>query len=159
MPRKSASVPSIVGDVPIDQVAVNSKGGSLSAILKRSIRGDLTSGADYFGAKMEFGPGVSAVLVAPMIKKSRGRADPGRFRVVRVSRSRYVVDFEENNEEVIDPVTKATLELLEEMLKAGKLKLLGKDEVKDRLNKLNEEGNAEVEEVRRKIAGNKPDMK
>jgi hypothetical protein len=106
--------PSIVGDAVIDLVTVNRKGGSLSAILKVPLRGDLTADEPCYGAKIEFRPGLSCVLVA-------GRQ--GRIRVVKIPNG-FMLTLEEGEQEVVDPTTKAVLNLYEEMLKAGQVGLL-----------------------------------
>jgi hypothetical protein len=134
MTTRAESAPTIVGDVPVETVAVNTKGGSLSAIIKRSLRGDFTGGASFYGARMDFEPGISCVLVAPGRTEARDHSGPDRkFRVQRVTPRRYIIDFGDEEKDVtIDPMTKATLQILEEMAKAGKLTLLSPEEADKR---------------------------
>ena len=115
--------PSIVGDAVVEGVTVNNKGGSVSAILKRPIRGDLNPGGLCYGAKIEFKPGVSCVLMA---------GDQGRIRVAKVGNG-FLLTLEEGQHEVVDPTTKAILSLYEEMLKAGRAKLIAPAEAEHRL--------------------------
>jgi hypothetical protein len=125
---------SIIGDVATESVTLNSKGGSLSAILKQGIRGELTAGALSYGAKIEFEPGVSCILVAPgQIKSDQQPGDERRFRVLKVS-SGFVITLEkEGAGEVLDPTTKAIISVLDRMLEAGRVKLLSPDESERRL--------------------------
>jgi len=129
MPRPKESVddvPSITGDVVVESVTLNDKGGSVSAIIKRKIRGRLKAAERCYGAMMEFQPGVSCVLVA------------GHRRRIRVSKipSGFLVQLEDGDQEVVDPTTKAVLDIYEEMLKAGKVKLLPAEEAERRLAKV-----------------------
>jgi hypothetical protein len=139
MARRNNPVPTIVGDVPVESVAVNVKGGSLAAILKRSLRGDFTGGAPFYGARIDFEPGISCVLVAPGRTEAKDRTGKGRkFRLQRVTPHRYVLDFGDDDREVIDPVTQATLKIMEEMARTGRLALLGKEAADKRFAKLKE---------------------
>lgn len=121
-------VPSITGDVVVESVTVNDKGGSLSAIIKRKIRGRLRAAERCYGAKLEFEPGVSCVLVAGRQK---------RVRVSKISRG-FIVELVDGDQEVVDPTTKAVLDIYEEMLKAGKVKLLSADGALVRLDGVRE---------------------
>jgi hypothetical protein len=121
--QSTAGGPSIVGDVTAESITINAKGGSLTAILKRGVRGGLVPGKQSYGAKIEFEPGVSCVLVAPGQQR--------KFRVVKIANG-FVVTLEGGEREVVDPMTKAVLAAYEEMLRAGKVKLLAPDEAERR---------------------------
>jgi hypothetical protein len=128
-PRK-AHEPSIVGDVAAESVTINAKGGSLAAIFKRGIRGNLMPGKRSFGAKIEFEPGISCVLIAPGQIRSEG--EERRFRVLKVPNG-FVITLDDGAGEMVDTTTKAVLSIYEEMLKAGTAKLLSPDESERRL--------------------------
>ena len=114
-PKTRAGVdPSIVGDAVVELVTLNNKGGSLSATLKVPLRGDLSPEKRCYGAKIEFAPGISCVLVA---------GHQGRIRVVKIPNG-FMLKLEDGEQEVVDPTTKAVLNLYEEMLKAGTVELL-----------------------------------
>lgn len=138
MARRVAPEPTIVGNIVVDQITINHKGGSPAAILKKSVRGALDSSDHSFGAKMEFAPGVSCLLMAPGEIESKD--DDGHTRkilVQRVSPYRYVIDLaSEEEKEVIDPVTRATLKILEDKLAAGKLTPLTWDEFDSELSEV-----------------------
>jgi hypothetical protein len=140
MARSSNPVPTIVGDVAVESVTVNDKGGSLSAILKRPLRADFAGGGLFYGARIDFEPGISCVLVAPGRTEAKDRTGKGRkFRVQRVTSHRYVLDFgDDDDREVVDPVTKATLKILEEMARTGRLTLLSQEAADKRFAKLKE---------------------
>jgi hypothetical protein len=146
--------PTIIGNVPVESVAVNAKGGSVAAILKKSIRGDLADLSICYGAKMEFEPGVSCVFVAPgEIAQARG-SEARKFRVKRVSPRRYIIDLDHEEAEMIDPLTQAMLHILERQLKDGQMKLLTDDQVTGRLSELEQAGDRVVARARRRV--NKP---
>jgi hypothetical protein len=139
MARGNNPVPTIVGDVAVESVTVNDKGGSLSAILKRPLRADFAGGGLFYGARIDFEPGISCVLVAPGRTEAKDRTGKGRkFRLQRVTPHRYVLDFGDDDREVVDPVTQATLKILEEMARTGRLALLGKEAADKRFAKLKE---------------------
>ena len=102
---------------------------------------------------MDFEPGISCVFVAP------GRTGAQKkFRVQRITDCRYVIELEGDNKEVLDPMTKATLKILEEMAKAGKLTLLSHDEAHNRFAALRKhiaEGDKLVEELKRRPRRNR----
>jgi hypothetical protein len=139
MARRGNPVPTIVGDVAVESVTVNDKGGSLSAILKRPLRADFAGGGLFYGARIDFEPGISCVLVAPGRTEAKDRTGKGRkFRVQRVTRHRYVLDFGDDDREVVDPVTQATLKILEEMAKHARLTLLSREAADQRFAKFQE---------------------
>lgn len=118
MPKTAPVSPTIVGDVAVDSVVLNAKGGSLSAIIKKPIRGDWHEGVQYFGANMEFDEGLSGLFMAPGTRVGNPNAPAPVFHVRRLSAFRYMIELESNDREVIDPVTHATLQILEQMQKA-----------------------------------------
>jgi hypothetical protein len=125
--------PTITGDASVDSVRVNTKGGSYSAILKQPLRQGLGGAGHWFGAKMEFEPDISCVLMAP--GRLGGPADSGRkFRITRVSPHRFVIDLDDNNGAVIDPVIKSVLSVLEELAKAKKLTIESADDMQAALD-------------------------
>jgi hypothetical protein len=124
--QPGGETPSILGDVVVDSVTLNAKGGSTTAIIKQKIRGRLRPSERCYGAKIEFQPGVSCLLVADRKQ---------RFRVTRIPGG-FLVAVEDGNEEVVDPTTKAVLDLYEEMLKAGKVKLLLPEEAERRFGRI-----------------------
>ena len=150
-------VPTIVGDVPIQSVTVNTKGGSVSAILKQGIRGSLDEQNFGFGAKMEFEHGVSCVLVAPgmvrlgALDDGTASAHSAKFRVKRLSSNSYIVELEDKEAEEIDPMTKAVLTILEDQLRTGKTKILGDDEARMRIARAVEEGAKAANDARQKL--------
>jgi hypothetical protein len=145
------SPPTIVGNIPILPITVNTKGGSVTAILRQEIRGRVASHA--FGAKMEFEPGLSCILVAPGVEDMEvGKHAQGRFRVQRISPHRYIVELEDNEEEVIDPLTRATLTVLEEQLKAKKMKLLSDNDARQRLSAARRRGAKVIAEAKQKLS-------
>jgi hypothetical protein len=123
--QTGSDTPSILGDVVVDSVTLNAKGGSTTAIIKRKIVGRLRPSERCYGAKIEFRPGVTCLLMADRKQ---------RFRVTRISGGFLVAV--EGNDEVVDPTTKAVLDLYEEMLKASKVKLLSPDEAERRLDRV-----------------------
>ena len=85
------------------------------------------------------------MLVAPAkIAGRRKSRNVRKIRILRVSENRYVLDLENDSEEVIDPVTKATFNIIEEMIKARTLKVVDQDEMQRRLDKIKKEGEKAV---------------
>jgi hypothetical protein len=112
---------SIIGDVTTEAVTINRKGGSVTAILKQNIRGELNSAQTGCGARIDFGNGVSCVVVAPGEIKTSKRS--GKIRIQRVAHG-YMITLDDGSGEVVDPVTQKILSMYEEMIKAGKVKVL-----------------------------------
>jgi hypothetical protein len=149
--KKMAAVPSITGDVSIEEVTINRKGGSLSAILKKSIRGSLESSVQTFGARIDFEPGVSCLLMAPGSIASEDREGHARrISVQRVSLNRFIIDLtSEEEKETVDPMTKATLKILEDKLKKGDLTILTQEELDQNLADLQEKAKKSLSKLKR----------
>jgi hypothetical protein len=123
--------PTIKGDVHVESVTVNAKGGSLSAILKQSLRRGFVEDGSFYGARMDFEDGTPVVIIAQRFAGGR------RYLVTQIADNRYMIELEEDaGKETVDPMTKATLQILEQMTKAGKLTLLDSDETDKRLAKM-----------------------
>jgi len=58
-----------------------------------------------------------------------------RFRVTKIAGG-FLVAAEGDKDEIVDPATKAVLDLYEEMLKAGRVKLLAPKEAQTRFEKI-----------------------
>ncbi|MBV9391075.1 MAG: hypothetical protein JOY96_04200 [Verrucomicrobia bacterium] len=110
--------PPIVGDVNVESVTVNKKGGSLSAIFKKSLQLDPGEDAQWYGAKIEVEPGVAGVLVVP----GRTTTQPKKFRVTQFA-SGVMINLEDEKEKGINPTVAAVLSVFGEMLKVGELPL------------------------------------
>lgn len=108
----------ISGDVVVDDVTVNQKGGSLTATLKKMLRTNLNTAAGYLlGARMDFAGGTSCVLMTPALEAEDSAAR--QLRVTRVSPHRFLVDLVEEDEATVDPMTEALLVLLQQQVTAG----------------------------------------
>lgn len=149
MAERLAPQRSIIGSIPVEPVTVNQKGGSVAAILKKSIRGNLGEAAFCYGAKMEFENGMTCVLVAP--GASPGMDDDLKFYVRRVSPSRFVIDCNVQ-EETVDPITQAMLQILDKEIKAGKLEVMSDQAARNEINRLVSTGEKVVARARQKIA-------
>lgn len=124
MTSQTVRASSIVGDVILDEVNVNQKGGSLTATLKKTIRNGLSVAAGHLdGALLQFEEGVACVLMASSITQD-DHNEPHRFRVTRVSPQRFVVDLVDEQAPTVDPVTQAVLLLLQEQIKEGAVRFL-----------------------------------
>jgi hypothetical protein len=140
---------SIIGNLIVEPVTVNQKGGSVAAILKKSIRGNLGEADFCYGAKMEFDNGMTCVLVAP--GASPGMEDEPKFYVRRVSPSRFVIDCDVQ-EATIDPITEAMLLLLDKEIKAGTLEVVSDQVARDEINQLVSKGDKIIARAKLKIA-------
>jgi len=114
--------PRIVGDIAsVTHVSVNTKGGSLSATLKKGIRESLSTVGDRLtAAALEFASGSSVVLL------SGGMAGSGAtsIRVVRTGRNRFEIELDTGEEEEVDDLTAAFLMLKVDQFKKDRLRLL-----------------------------------
>jgi hypothetical protein len=109
----------ISGDVIVDEVSLNQKGGSLTATLKKPIRAGLDIAAGHLsGALLKFAGGVTCVLMAPAEKSPKEDETP-RFRVTRVSPHRFVVDLVEEQTAGVDRMTQAVLTTIQAQIEAG----------------------------------------
>jgi len=125
------ATPTITGDVVVEEVTLNRKGGSLTATLKRGIRAGLNADPGlFYGARLDFAAGGACVLMAPAAKSAgaASEADTPRFHVTRVSPHRFVVDLVDDGAPVVDPMTEALLIILREQVKAGQRKIVPADD-------------------------------
>jgi hypothetical protein len=118
--------PSIVGDVSAEAVTLNAKGGSLSAIIKQGIRGDLSAKGACFGANIEVEPGVSCLIVAPV---RSAKIMKGRIRVQKLEHGVFI-SFDDGTGHKVDSFTQKVLSLYEELIKEGKVGLVSAEEVR-----------------------------
>ncbi len=112
----------ITGDVVVTtDVTVNTKGGSMTATLKKSLREKLgESGGRLLAATMEFATGQSIVLLSG----SSGTAELNApVHVRRIGRNRFEVELQTGEDEEIDEVTAAFLRLKKDQFEKGKLQL------------------------------------
>lgn len=138
--KRTESVATITGDVTVDDVTLNIKGGSLTAVLKKAIRAGLDMDARHcFGAKLDFAEGASCILMAAAeIGAQQRRSNAPKFRVTRVSSRRFVVDLVDNKLAPVEPLTQALLSIIKEQIKAGKRKFVSSDEAEHTIKHLRE---------------------
>lgn len=118
----------IIGDVTVATVAVNTKGGSVSATFKKPIRGNLDPHTSYYGALIPFDEEMDCWLLVPAITNPKSKGDYRKCYVYRVNEHRYVIDLENDMNRPVDPATAATLRLLHEMRKKGQLPVTPDDD-------------------------------
>ena len=114
--------PPIAGDIAAAaDVAVNTKGGSLSATLKKPLRDTLGEVGDHLaGAALQFESGQAVVLLSA----GPGGAASRPVHVSRVGRNRFEIEIDSGEDEAIDDVTAAFLALKIDQFKKGQLDLL-----------------------------------
>lgn len=118
---------SIQGDVTVEETRLNTKGGSMTAILRKRLSEALgTTGGLVTGARLDFGQLASVVLLAPS-RIGTGRVKRGRIRITRMTDRRFVVDLIDDNPETIDPFTQAFLTMIVEQFKRGQRKLVDRE--------------------------------
>lgn len=108
----------IIGDVAAKaDVTVNTKGGSVTATLKKALRDQLsqTTGA-LSGAAFRFASGEAVVLLT-----GTGNAAPVRVR--RTGENRFEIELQSDDAEPVDAMTDAFLTLKKEAFRLGKLEL------------------------------------
>ena len=112
----------ITGDIAAAaDVTVNTKGGSVTATLKKSLRDRLGDVTDHLaGAALQFAPGQSVVLLAGAMV---GAAAHMELRVRRTGRNRFEIELEDDGAEEVDEVTAAFLRLKKDQFGKGLLKL------------------------------------
>ena len=112
----------IVGDVStVTNVSVNTRGGSLSATLKKGIRESLGEvGERLTAASLQFASGEAVVL----LRGGAGRGASRSVRVSRISKNRFEVELETGEETEIDDLTAAFLLLKIDQFKKNKLLLV-----------------------------------
>ncbi len=134
MPTKSkprsdpASLPQLEGDIVVETTTLNSKGGSLTATLRKNLRVAFSEGVHKgAGALLDFGKHGSVVLIAPTAADSGPEASH-RYHITRMNDRRYVVDVIDDEAETVDPVTQAFLTLIVEQFKHGERELVSRDD-------------------------------
>lgn len=140
-PTHFLAEPPIVGDVHVESVTVNKKGGSLSAILKKSLQIESGEDTPWYGTKIEVEPGVAAVLVVPGSTADQ----PKKFRVTQFA-SGVMINLEDEKEKVVNPTVAAVLSVFGEMLQADKFPLNTPEE-SDRVSKEAEAAAKKLEDV------------
>lgn len=122
MSEQYQPVPIVGEDLLFTELTVNSKGGAMTAILKKTIRESLGEVGSRLGAaSLTFDSGASVVLLTganPVESAST------QVRVTRLGRNRFVVDLETGEAEEVDQMTDAFVRLKIEQFKMGRLDLL-----------------------------------
>ena len=119
MARPTAS---IQGDVTVEETRLNTKGGSMTAILRKKLGEALgRGGTTATGARYDFGELGSVILLVP------GRLKAGRIQVTRMSDRRFVVDLVDKNAPTVEPLTRAFLTIITEQFKHGQRRLVDRD--------------------------------
>jgi hypothetical protein len=140
---------SIIGDVNAERITINDKGGSVTAILKRNLRGTLKAEKPCFGAKIELEQGVSFLLVAP--GELGAAQNPVKIRVQKLERG-VMISLDDGVGEVVDPMTQKVLALYEEMMKVGEVKLFTPEECETS----DEEELAKIRELKMLVKSKRP---
>jgi hypothetical protein len=111
----------IIGDIAASaDVTIHTKGGSVTATLKKPLRDTLGALQDHHpGAALQFANGQSVVLLVGASNEPQG----GAFRVHRINSNRYEIVFEDESEQDVDPVTAAFLHLKSDQFRKGMLRL------------------------------------
>jgi hypothetical protein len=122
--REIEAADTFVGDVAAASgVTVNSKGGSLTATLKKALREKLGDVADFggqlAGAAVQFPGGPAVVLLSP----ASGLTSP--IRVQQTGRNRFEIELDSGEGEEVDEVTAAFLRLKQQQFVSGELELMG----------------------------------
>jgi hypothetical protein len=117
----SAELSQITGDIAASaDVTIHTKGGSVTATLKKALRDRLGTLKDHHpGAALQFANGQSVVLLVGASDAPRG----GAFRVHRINSNRFEIVFEDESEPDVDPVTAAFLHLKSDQFRKGVLRL------------------------------------
>lgn len=117
---------SVSGDVTVEQTRLNTKGGSLTATLKKGLRAAFDQGSDTaVGARLDFGSLGSLVLLAP---GAEGDQQPlGHIRMTRMHDRRFVLDLVDDSVAAGDPMTQAFLTMVIEQFKKGERTLVDRD--------------------------------
>ena len=121
--REIEATDTFVGDVAAASgVTVNSKGGSLTATLKKALReklGDVDGlGGQLAGAAVQFAGGPAVVLLSA----ASGLKSP--IRVQQTGRNRFEIELDSGDEEDVDEVTAAFLRLKQQQFVSGELELM-----------------------------------
>ncbi len=121
MPRK-AQPSAILGDVVANEdVTVNTKGGSMTATLKKALRDKLGDiGASLSAAAVQFETGQAVVLLS-RVPGATNTDSP--LRVRKIGLNRFEVGIANAGDEDVDEVTAAFLQLKKDLFSKGKLRL------------------------------------
>lgn len=143
----SATLPTITGDIAAAaDVTVNSKGGSVTATLKKSLRDRLGRMTNHLsGAALQFANGQAIVLLAGA---SAGAFAGGEVRVRQTGRNRFEIEFDDDGVDEIDEVTASFLRLKKDQFEKGQLKLSAPMSAED----WRKATDAQLSEARRLIA-------
>ncbi|MBL8443374.1 MAG: hypothetical protein JNK52_04945 [Zoogloeaceae bacterium] len=115
-------VPIVGEDLLFTELTVNSKGGAMTAILKKAIRESLGEVGSRLGAaSLTFDTGASVVLLTGA---SDANAASTQVRVSRLGKNRFMLDLETGESEEVDEMTDAFVRLKIEQFKLGRLDLL-----------------------------------
>ena len=119
MPKEVDLSHAIVGDVvAVTEVTVNTKGGSMTAILKKVLRERLGRLGNHLpAAVLQFTSGPSLVLLSSGTGESC-------LRVHRMGENRFEIALDDGEDEEVDDLTAAFLRLKESQFKAGSLPLM-----------------------------------
>ena len=142
-----AQLPPITGDIAATaEVTINTKGGSVTATLKKSLRDRLGELSDHLsGAALQFASGPAVVLLAGA---GAGMFAGARLRVRMTGRNRFEIEIEDDGDTEIDAVTAAFLRLKRDQFEKGLLDLsdpMSSDDLRHRAE-------SELAEARRRIA-------
>lgn len=122
MPEHHEPVPIVGEDLVFTELTVNTKGGAMSAILKKAIRESLGEVGGRLGAaSLKFAAGPSVVLLTGGHSAETAAT---QVRVSRVGKNRFMVDLETGETVETDEVTDAFVRLKIEQFKMGRLELL-----------------------------------
>ena len=122
MPKEVELTQAIVGDiVAAMDVTINTKGGSMTATLRKALRDKLGELGDHLSAAaLQFATG-QAILLLRAGTGSATSSPPVRVR--RLGKNRFEIELETGDDEDIDEVTVAFLRLKEDQFKKGILAL------------------------------------
>jgi hypothetical protein len=119
MARRAAS---IQGDVTVEETRLNTKGGSMTAILRKKLSEALgRGGTTATGARFDFGQLGSVILLVS------NRIKGGRIQVTRMNDRRFVVDLVDKSAVTVEPLTRAFLTIIAEQFKHGQRRLVDRD--------------------------------
>lgn len=115
MPKEMVPPQAFSGDVAAPtRVTINTKGGSMTAILRKDLREKLgVVGSQLCAAALEFGSGPAVLLLGD-----------AKIRVLRLGKDRFEVVLGADEGDEIDEITAAFLKLKEAQFKAGDLPLM-----------------------------------
>ncbi|MFT4100628.1 MAG: hypothetical protein QM674_06240 [Burkholderiaceae bacterium] len=126
-PPSSHFAASVSGDVTVEQTRLNTKGGSMTATLKKTLRAAFDQGTDMaVGARLDFGTLGSLVLLAPGGAEG-AQQHLGHIRVTRMHDRRFMVDLVDDGAEINDPMTQAFLTMIVEQFKRGERALVDRE--------------------------------